>query len=273
MAIVAQGKQKPRLYRSRTAFLGGVCAGIATYFDMDSLALRVMALLLVFFTAGLAAVAYVLLWIIVPIQPDSAGPYDVLARDMRVATFEDAPYYLLTDERGREEVVRLPFRGLSRTARVVVIAVFVLFSAAVAVVLSLVFPGVPWWEFWPVLPFIMGLLLIMLPMRSRYSAALRGAGVVLTVASVAVLPVATGLFAPHTISFTIELFWPFLLAAGLLFWAGIQCRSSALIMFGTCSFIAFCVFGAVFCIVPGPLGLLDTPFGIFEPAAVGLFAR
>lgn len=272
MTKIARRKQKRRLFRSRSAFLGGVCGGIATYFDMDMLAIRVMAVLLAVFSLGLAVIIYVLLWVIIPLQPADTGPYDVRVNETRPTAYGGIDYYVLTDERGHRELARLPLRGLSWVGRVVVVVAFALFSVAAALVLGLIFPSVVWWKFWPVLPFVVGLLFIMLPLHSRYSPTLRGTGVVLTIASVAVLPIATGLFAPQTILFALDLFWPFLLATLLLFLVGTWWRSSPLIMFGACSFIAFCVLGAVFCVLPGPGALLDTPFEIFGTAEVGFFS-
>lgn len=58
-----------RLYRSTTdKKIAGVCGGIAEYFDVDPVIIRVIALILFF--AGLSGlIAYIILWIVVPIDP------------------------------------------------------------------------------------------------------------------------------------------------------------------------------------------------------------
>ncbi|MDR1779409.1 MAG: PspC domain-containing protein [Tannerella sp.] len=56
-----------RLYRSDTdKMLGGVCGGIAEYFDLDPTLVRVGYILLSVFTAFSGVLAYFVLWIIMP---------------------------------------------------------------------------------------------------------------------------------------------------------------------------------------------------------------
>jgi phage shock protein C len=58
-----------KLYRSREhAMIGGVCAGIAEYFDTDPSLIR-LALVLLFFAGGVGILAYIVAWIIVPQKP------------------------------------------------------------------------------------------------------------------------------------------------------------------------------------------------------------
>jgi phage shock protein C len=58
-----------RLYRSREhAMIGGVCSGIAEYFDTDPSLIR-LALVLLFFAGGVGILAYIVAWIIVPQKP------------------------------------------------------------------------------------------------------------------------------------------------------------------------------------------------------------
>lgn len=55
-----------RLYRSRTdRVLGGVCAGIGNYFNLDPVLVRV-AWVVGFFAAGIGFLAYLIAWIIIP---------------------------------------------------------------------------------------------------------------------------------------------------------------------------------------------------------------
>jgi phage shock protein PspC (stress-responsive transcriptional regulator) len=57
---------KKRLYRDGDSkVLGGVCSGIAHYFDIDAVWLRI-ALLLMFFFAGTGFLLYLILWIAIP---------------------------------------------------------------------------------------------------------------------------------------------------------------------------------------------------------------
>jgi phage shock protein C len=55
-----------RLYRSRTdKVLGGVCGGLAEYFNVDPTFIRIIAVLLVF-AKGVGLLAYLIAWIIIP---------------------------------------------------------------------------------------------------------------------------------------------------------------------------------------------------------------
>ena len=57
---------KKRLFRSRTErMIAGVCGGIAEYFDVDPVWVRLVTALLVL-AKGLGVIAYVIAWIIVP---------------------------------------------------------------------------------------------------------------------------------------------------------------------------------------------------------------
>lgn len=57
-----------RLYRSREAWIGGVCGGIADYFGWDPTIVRLIYLALTFTTAFAGIPIYVLLWIFVPLE-------------------------------------------------------------------------------------------------------------------------------------------------------------------------------------------------------------
>lgn len=61
---------KRRLYRSRReAWLGGVAAGIADYFDIDPVIVRLVWLFTIFL-GGSGIVAYVIAWVLIPPHPD-----------------------------------------------------------------------------------------------------------------------------------------------------------------------------------------------------------
>ncbi len=60
---------KKRLYRStQDKKLAGVCGGLAEYFGVDSTLIRVAAVLLIA-ADGIGLIAYLLAWIIMPVNP------------------------------------------------------------------------------------------------------------------------------------------------------------------------------------------------------------
>ena len=68
-----------KLVRSRRdKKLGGVCAGLAEYFDLDPTIVRVIWFLAVFF-AGTGLLVYIVLWIVLPLAPLDAPATGVVA--------------------------------------------------------------------------------------------------------------------------------------------------------------------------------------------------
>ncbi len=60
-----------RLYRSRREkVIGGVCGGIAKYFGIDPILIRLLFILM-FFAQGAGVLAYLIAWIIIPEEPRS----------------------------------------------------------------------------------------------------------------------------------------------------------------------------------------------------------
>ena len=53
--------------------IAGVCAGLADYFDLDPTIVRVIWLLAILF-AGTGVLAYLVLWIVLPVAPAGVIP-------------------------------------------------------------------------------------------------------------------------------------------------------------------------------------------------------
>jgi phage shock protein C len=69
MAELNGGGTMKRLHKSRkNKVIAGVCGGIAEYFDVDPVLIRIVAILF-FFTGGAAFIAYIVGMIIIPSQP------------------------------------------------------------------------------------------------------------------------------------------------------------------------------------------------------------
>jgi phage shock protein C len=68
----AQYGGKKRLVRSLTdKKIAGVCGGLADYFDLDPTIIRICWLLAILF-AGTGGLAYIILWIALPVAPTAA---------------------------------------------------------------------------------------------------------------------------------------------------------------------------------------------------------
>lgn len=62
-------EEPKRLYRSQTdKMIGGVCGGIADYFTLDPTLVRLGYILLSVFTVFSGVIAYLILWIVVPLR-------------------------------------------------------------------------------------------------------------------------------------------------------------------------------------------------------------
>ena len=73
-----------RLYRSRKEkIIAGVCGGLAEYFDIDPVIVRLLMVLL--FIYGVGIIIYVLAWIMIPMEP----PEKVEVEEVVVDTVED----------------------------------------------------------------------------------------------------------------------------------------------------------------------------------------
>lgn len=55
-----------KLYRSKSRMLGGVCAGLAEYFNIDPTLSRVIAVFLFFLPITPAILCYIVAWMIIP---------------------------------------------------------------------------------------------------------------------------------------------------------------------------------------------------------------
>lgn len=84
-----QQKRKRRLYRDpEQSVLGGVCGGLAAYFNMDIAVLRIIVILSFFLTSGGAILAYVILWIAVPKAVNTSQRLEMRGQEVTVKNIE-----------------------------------------------------------------------------------------------------------------------------------------------------------------------------------------
>lgn len=71
-----------RLYRSRKeSILGGVAGGLADYFGVDVTVVRLVIVLMAFLlSVGAVAVAYIVAWLIIPLEPAGTGSAEAKPR-------------------------------------------------------------------------------------------------------------------------------------------------------------------------------------------------
>lgn len=60
-----------KLYLSSTnKKIGGVCGGIAEYFNIDASIVRLAWIILTIFTSGAGLIAYLIAWMVIPSETD-----------------------------------------------------------------------------------------------------------------------------------------------------------------------------------------------------------
>ena len=68
-----------KLYRStKDRWLAGICGGIGEYFALDPTIIRVLFVLFSVFAGG-GILAYIILWIIIPQEPEASEPSEDVA--------------------------------------------------------------------------------------------------------------------------------------------------------------------------------------------------
>jgi phage shock protein C len=98
---------KHRLYRSRSdKMLGGVAAGLADYFDVDPVLIRLAWVVLTVLSGGIFTLAYLLLWVIVPAQDQTITGRTAMQENI-IEVGEEARNV----SRGLREALRKPTAG------------------------------------------------------------------------------------------------------------------------------------------------------------------
>ena len=103
-----------RLYRSVSdRKIGGVAAGTAAYFDIDPSISRVLWLLLAIVTGGAFLIVYLVMWAVVPEEPDFTMIDRVIFSELVDGVFSDASRQAYV-----EAIERLAARGCDAVALV-----------------------------------------------------------------------------------------------------------------------------------------------------------
>ena len=241
-----------RLYRSRSdAYVGGVCAGIAEYFDLDPIVVRILAVLLTGLTLGVAGAVYIALWVRMPREPEVRAPYDITPESAESSAFGCVDCAAMLAKAEAEPKSTLPL-----VARLAVAAGLMLLFLAVAINISPLVPGTQWWQFWPLALLMGGLCLIVIPIRTRFETAWHALGIVLTSVSASILPMALGIMSWNTIPAALQLLWPVVVLGVGLCAVGMIRQINVLVLAGAFCIVAFCLMALTFCVVPGHMETL-----------------
>ena len=234
-----------RLFRAREgAYVGGVCAGLADYYECDAIVVRILAILLAILTVGVACIVYVVMWARLPLESESEAPYDVRPESAESNAFGCVDCDLCCGEK----VVTIPV-----LARLAIAAGLMVLFLAVAMGVSPLVPGTQWWQFWPVALLMTGLCFIIIPIRTRREAAWHTAGIMVTALAASLLPMSLGIMSWATIVCAFENFWFLAILSIVLLVVGFYRENDALLLVAAFVFVAFCLMGITFCVIPGEL--------------------
>ena len=89
-AVVLPGDAPRKLYRNLdTAVIGGVLSGIASFFKINPLWIRLAFIILVFVSFGISALLYVVLWLIVPAARTAAEKLQMGGRPVTLSSIRE----------------------------------------------------------------------------------------------------------------------------------------------------------------------------------------
>ena len=149
-----------RLYRSRTdRMIWGVCGGLAHYFNIDPVIVRLIFILTIF-CGGVGVVAYIILAIVVPVESSqTAEPRDTIRENVQEMkeTAQSLEQEIHSTFSGKEQKTT-DSRNHSMTILGIVVVVM-----GIIFLLSSLFSWFHWWSWafiWPVILIAIGLLII-----------------------------------------------------------------------------------------------------------------
>jgi phage shock protein PspC (stress-responsive transcriptional regulator) len=149
-----------KLYRSRRdKVIGGVAGGLADYFEIDVVIIRLL-FVLVFFLGGGGLLAYIIMWIVIPAEPYYPPYHEAAPRPEPNPGSTQQPDTEGSDSSNPNATTSEPVRSDHRKNNTGLVA------GVVLIVLGFVFLAnhmVPWFHlsnFWPVLLIIAGIFII-----------------------------------------------------------------------------------------------------------------
>jgi len=133
------------------AMLGGVCGGLAEYFDVDANLVRLLFVVFAVVTSGAGALVYFALWLILPEWAERGAPFADRVRDA-ADEMADRARSIGADVR---RVARRPDRGVAFLLGLALILLGIAFLLR-----NLGIVWMSWFAFgtlWPIFPILIGL--------------------------------------------------------------------------------------------------------------------
>ena len=142
-----------KLYRNTdSAVLGGVLSGIASYFAINSLWLRLIFIATLFFSAGTVLLAYLILWIIIPPAKTAAEKLQMCGKPVTLDSIKElneSDHILVVERKKASSIRRIVMLvigvilvGLSITT--LIFTIFVAFGIGHYSMFNYMIPGAEW---------------------------------------------------------------------------------------------------------------------------------
>ena len=251
---MARGLANRQLYRVNDACLGGVCGGIAARYEIDPIAVRLMAVILSLVTVGIGAIVYIVLWVTLPQESQHDDLCEITPEQAESSAYGSMDLASLAPANEAH---------LSFAVRIVVAVCLALLFLVVATGVSPLVPGSHWWQFWPVGLVIGGLFLVIMPVADRFAMQWHAAGIVLVALAISCLPMSLGIMSWETFASAFSQMWPIIVLAAVLFVLGMRRENGALAVAAALVVVAFCFFAVANYAVPGEVAhlLVTVPGG------------
>jgi phage shock protein PspC (stress-responsive transcriptional regulator) len=136
--------------------IGGVCGGIAEYFDVDSTLIRLLAVLVVLL-GGAGIIAYIIAWIIIPKNPEQESDEKFEKREKIKEKIKKGAENVIEEVKEHFES-KESNHNIERNRRIwggiIVIIIGVIFLS------GSFFPWVAWGNLWPLIVIALGIIIM-----------------------------------------------------------------------------------------------------------------
>lgn len=246
-------KSKKKLYRSRVSLIGGVCAGVADFFDLDAIVVRVFAVLVACTTLGAGGLVYLVMWIALPLAPSGYVPYEVKAEHVDSSNYGSVD---VDQARGRTlgELSSISdSEGVNTPIRVIMAIGLVLLFAGVAQTIAPFIKGTSWWQWWPIALIITGFVIIVVPIAREWSEFWHLGGAFLIIVGWTATPMSLGFISPHALVTAFRALWPLLLLAVAMLVGGLRHKALPMAIAAMALLCLFCLMTLTTYAEPGSL--------------------
>lgn len=148
--------QKQFYLSNSNKMIGGVCGGLAEYFDIDPVIIRIIFVILAF--SGGGVLAYIILWIIVP-----RAPFIIVTPQSASSGNDSTSETTMNQESGENNSQTFAEKNIQSRKKFDgrLFAALLLIVVGLFWMLDNVLPNLHFIKFWPVVLIILGLLILM----------------------------------------------------------------------------------------------------------------